>query len=74
MLNGVTAAFALHKQADPRLQARNLAYLSHALSSGTHPRLAALLSPQTQLPSPEQLPGRYPDLIGRVLTGLLGPA
>ena len=52
LLNGITAAFALHEQADPRLQARNLAYLSDALTSGRHPRLAALLSPQAQLPSP----------------------
>ena len=74
MLNGITAAFALQEQADPGLQARNLAYLSHALSSGRHPRLAALLSPQAQLSPPEELAGRYPDLITRVLTGLLGPA
>ena len=74
MLNGITAAFALHEQADHDLQARNLAYLGHALTSGKHPRLAAFLSPQAQLPRPEELAGRYPDLIARVLTGLLGPA
>ena len=74
MLNGITAAFALQEQADPGLQARNLAYLGHALTSGEHPRLAAFLSPQAQLPRPEELADRYPDLIARVLTGLLGPA
>jgi AcrR family transcriptional regulator len=74
MLNGITAAFALQEQADPGLQARNLAYLSHALTSGRHPRLAALLSPQAQLPPPGELAGRYPDLIARILTGLLGPS
>ena len=74
MLNGITAAFTLQEQADPGLQARNLAYLGHALTSGTHPRLAAFLSPQAQFPPPEELAGRYPDLIARVLTGLLGPA
>ncbi len=74
MLNGITAAFALQEQADPGLQARNLAYLGHALTSGGHPRLTALLSPQAQLPPPEELANRYPDLIARVLTGLLGPA
>jgi AcrR family transcriptional regulator len=74
MLNGITAAFALQEQADPGLQARNLAYLGHALTSGRHPRLAALLSPQAEPPPPEELAGRYPDLIARVLTGLLGPA
>ena len=73
MLNGITAAFALQEQADPGPQARNLAYLGHALTSGDHPRLAALLSPQAQLPPPEELTDRYPDLIARVLTGLLGP-
>ena len=76
MLNGITAAFALQEQADPGLQARNLAYLGHTLTSGGHPRLAALLSAQAQaqLPPPEELADRYPDLIARVLTGLLGPA
>jgi AcrR family transcriptional regulator len=74
MLNGVTAAFALQDQAEPGLQARNLAYLSHALNSGRHPRLAALLSADAQLPPPGELAGRYPDIIARVMTGLLGPA
>ena len=37
MLNGITAAFALQEQADPGLQARNLAYLGHALTSGRPP-------------------------------------
>jgi AcrR family transcriptional regulator len=74
MLNGITAAFALQEQADPGLEARNLGYLGHALTSGGHPRLAALLSPQAQLPPPGELADRYPDLIARVLTGLLGPA
>jgi len=74
MLTGITAAFALQEQTDPGLQARNLAYLGHALTSGRHPRLASLLSPQAQLSPPVELAGRYPDLISRVLTGLLGPA
>jgi AcrR family transcriptional regulator len=73
MLNGITAAFALHEQADPGLQARNLAYLGHALTSGGHPRLAELLSPPAELSPPEELAGHYPDLIARVLTGLLSP-
>jgi AcrR family transcriptional regulator len=74
MLNGITAAFVLHEQADHGLQARNLAYLGYALNSGRHPGLAAILSPQAQLPRPEELADRYPDIIARVLTGLLGPA
>jgi AcrR family transcriptional regulator len=73
MLNGITAAFALQEQADAGLQARNLAYLGHALTSGRHPRLAALVSPQAELPRPQELADRYPDLIARVLTGMLGP-
>lgn len=74
MLNGITAAFALQEQADAGLQARNVAYIGHALTSGRHPRLASFLSPQAQSPAPEELANRYPDLIARVLTGLLGPA
>jgi AcrR family transcriptional regulator len=74
MLNGITATFALQEQAGQGLQARSLAYLGYALTSGTHPRLTALLSPQAQLPPPEQLADRYPDILARVLTGLLGPA
>jgi AcrR family transcriptional regulator len=74
MLNGITAAFALQEQADPALQARNFAYLAYALTSGAHPRLTALLTEQAQLPPPEELADRYPDIIARVLTGLLGPA
>jgi AcrR family transcriptional regulator len=74
MLNGITAAFVLQEQTDPGLQARNLAYLGHALASGEHPRLAALLSPPEPPAPPAELADRYPDLIARVLTGLLGPA
>ena len=47
--------------------------LGHALASGSRPRLATLLSPQAPLPAPEELTDRYPDLIARVLIGLLGP-
>ena len=74
MLNGITAAFVLQERADPGLQARNLGYLGHALASGEHPRLTSLLAPQERLEPPGELADRYPDLIARVLTGLLGPA
>ena len=74
MLNGITAAFVLQEQADPGLQARNLGYLGHALASGEHPRLTSLLAPQDEVTPPGELADRYPDLIARVLTGLLGPA
>jgi hypothetical protein len=59
-LNGITAAFALLEQADPALQARDLAYLGQALASGGHPRLTALLSRQAQL-HPR---GNSPTVIG----------
>jgi AcrR family transcriptional regulator len=81
MLSGITAAFALQEQADPALQHRNAAYLAHALTSGEHPRLAELLShasqePQSHLPdhpAPQnQATERYPDIMARILTGLLG--
>jgi AcrR family transcriptional regulator len=74
MLNGITAAFALNEQADPGLQARNLAYLGYAIASGEHPRLAALLSADAQPAPLKEVADRYPDLIARVLTGLLGRA
>jgi AcrR family transcriptional regulator len=72
MLNGITAAFALNEQADPGLQARNLAYLGYAITSGERPRLAALLSADAQPAPLKEVADRYPDLIARVLTGLLG--
>jgi AcrR family transcriptional regulator len=78
MLNGITAAFVLQEQADSALQARNMAYLTYALTSGAHPRLAELMSQPT--PARESSPRlgadtaeRYPDMIARVLMGLLGP-
>jgi hypothetical protein len=73
MLNGITAAFALQEQADPELQQRNAAYLVHAITSGEHPRLAELLSREPQQPAPdEQVTDRYPDIMARILTALLG--
>jgi AcrR family transcriptional regulator len=79
MLNGITAAFVLQEQGDAALQARNMAFLQHALASGQHPRLAELMtaaaaSPASSLDFEADAARRYPDLIARVLTGLLGPA
>jgi AcrR family transcriptional regulator len=76
MLNGITAAFALQEQADPALQQRNAAFLAHALTSGDHPRLAELLSQDPQEPPAPQdhAVNRYPDIMSRILTALLGPA
>ena len=75
MLNGITAAFALQEQSDPTLQQRNAAYLAHAITSGEHPRLAELLSQEPAQRAPnEQVTDRYPDIMARILTALLGPA
>jgi AcrR family transcriptional regulator len=75
MLNGITAAFALQEQSDPTLQQRNAAYLAHAITSGEHPRLAELLSQEPAQRAPdEQVADRYPDIMARILTALLGPA
>jgi AcrR family transcriptional regulator len=73
MLGGVTAAFALQELADPGLRERNTAYLQHAVASGQRPRLAQLI---TQPPAAADMNpvDRYPDLMARILTGILGPA
>jgi AcrR family transcriptional regulator len=73
MLNGVTAAFALQELADPGLRERNTAYLQHAIVCGQRPRLAQLI---TQPPAAADMNpvDRYPDLMARILTGILGPA
>jgi AcrR family transcriptional regulator len=87
MLNGLTATSVLYEQAGgPALQESNVAYLAHAITSGDHPRLAALVA-QAQPPGqaqpsgparPGELPAtadpadRYADLLSRILLGLLG--
>jgi AcrR family transcriptional regulator len=73
MLNGITAAFVLQEQADPALQQRNAAYLQHALTSGDYPQLAGFLNSPAEANSAGPA-DRYPDILARVLTGLLGPA
>lgn len=83
LLNGFTATSVQYEQAGgAELQARNVGYLAHALSSGDHPRLAALMSaaqppagPAAQPPAgPVDPADRYPEILARLLTGLLGPA
>jgi AcrR family transcriptional regulator len=77
VLNGFTALFAKHELAGgSALQQRNVAYLQHAATSGEHPRLARLLAPGTASTGPADPydPGeRFPAILGRLLTGLLGP-
>jgi AcrR family transcriptional regulator len=75
MLNGLTAAFAANELAGgPAAQQRVVAYLGHVIASGEHPRLTRLLSQPsavyTTVPDPAD---RYPDIMSRVLTGLLAP-
>jgi AcrR family transcriptional regulator len=71
MLNGLTATAVLYEQAGgPALQERNVAYLTHAITSGGHPRLAELVSGTE--PPPSDPADRYPDLLARILHGLLG--
>jgi hypothetical protein len=72
MLNGVTAAFVLQELGDPERQERNIAYLQHAIASGEHPRLAEFIA-QPPAASDANPVDRYPDLMARILTGILGP-
>jgi len=72
MLNGITVAFVQHELAGgSALQARNVAYLQHAATSGEHPRLAQLLSDGP--PAPAEPADRYRGILTRILSGLLGP-
>lgn len=73
MVNGVTATFALQEQSSAGFQEHNAAYLRHAIASGEYPRLAEL-STQADPPTAEPPADRYPDLMARILTGILSPA
>jgi AcrR family transcriptional regulator len=74
MLNGVTALFVQNELgAGPGAHDRAAAYLEHALTSGSHPRLAELLGagqPPGEVPAPAD---RFGDILAGVLSGLLGP-
>jgi AcrR family transcriptional regulator len=87
MLNAMTALFAQNELGGGPGTARNAAYLAHVLAAGQHPRLAELLAPgpaheTAPGPADQAAPGpgsagttdRYPDIMARVLTGLLAPA
>jgi AcrR family transcriptional regulator len=72
MLMAVTAVFVQAEQSGSAArEQRNAAYLHQALSSGEYPRLGELLARQT---SPHPGTDRYPEIIGRVMAGLLGDA
>ncbi len=75
MLNGMTAAFVLYEQSGgSAMQARNVAYLQHAATSGEYPRLARLLAQASpEVGDPAEPADRYRDMLARVLVGVLGP-
>jgi AcrR family transcriptional regulator len=76
MLNAVTALFVQSELGSgTALHERHVAYLQHVLASGAHPRLAQLLAAggQPPLAEPPAPPAdRYPHIMRRILTGLLG--
>ena len=75
MLTSITAAFVQHEVAGGQaVQQRNTAYLVHAATSGTHPRLAELLADGAPAPGtgPADAADRYADITRKVLSGLLG--
>ncbi len=77
MLTAVTALFAQNESGGGPGTRRNAAYLAHVLQAGQHPRLAELLAPgpagHAAPPGPpgEGAADRYPEIMARVLTGLL---
>ena len=90
MLTAVTALFVQNESGNGPGTRRNAAYLAHALQAGQHPQLAELLAadpaghnasaspagagrPDQGTPG-DGMPDRYPDIMARVLTGLLAPA
>jgi AcrR family transcriptional regulator len=74
MFSSITAMFVQFELAGgSAVQQRQLGYLQYALAAGQFPRLAELLGQ----PGPAEAPDpadRYPDIMARILTGLLGPA
>jgi AcrR family transcriptional regulator len=71
MLMAVTAVFVQAEHADGSAsQLRNADHVGLAVSSGEYPRLAELLAAPPVAPSN---PDRFAEVIGRILTGLLGP-
>lgn len=72
MLTAMTAVFVQAELAgDTALRQRNAAFLQHAVASGEYPQLSRSLA--TADPVRADPGARFPQLLGRVLTGLLGP-
>lgn len=72
LLTAVTAVFVQAELADSPAVQRNTAYLQHAVTSGEYPRLGELLSAASATPTADPA-DRYSEVLGRVLSGLLGP-
>jgi len=68
MLMAVTAVFVQAEPSASPPSQRNAGYLQHALSSGEYPRLNELLAVPPAEPGE---PDRFPEIIGRVMAGLL---
>jgi AcrR family transcriptional regulator len=72
MLMAVTAALVQAELAEGSgAQERNAAYLQYAVASGEYPHLTQLL--QAGSAAPVDPAARYAQIVGRVLSGLLGP-
>ncbi len=72
ILMAVTAVYVQAEHADGSAsQQRNASFLTHALSSGEWPRLTELLSEPPPASRSER--DRYAEVIGRILSGMLGP-
>ena len=73
LLTAMTAVFVQAEIAgDAGVRQSNAAFLRYAVASGDYPQLSRSLAPADPVPAD---PGaRFPQLLGRVLTGLLGPA
>jgi AcrR family transcriptional regulator len=73
MLMAVTGAFVQAELAEGAgTRARNTDYLQYAVASGEYPRLTRLL--QAGSPAPGDPAVQYSEILGRVLSGLLGPS
>jgi AcrR family transcriptional regulator len=73
MLNGLAASFVQFERAGGlAAQQRVVAYLGYAVTPQRYPALAAALAQAS--PTVTDPAASYADILGRVLTGLLGPA
>jgi AcrR family transcriptional regulator len=71
LMTGFAAMFVQAETAgDSAVRKRNSAYLRHAVTSGEHPALARLLAAAP--PAPTRPSERFAEILGRVLSGLLG--